>query len=467
MIKTKFFEYFYKVCSVPRNSGKEEKIAAFLLAFAAEHGLESYTDEHRNVLISKPATPGYEDRPGVILQGHTDMVCVTDTRVIHDFYSDPIEYYEENGKVRARGTTLGADDGAAIALMLSLLDDDTLQHPALQCLFTAEEETGLCGATGFDASKITSGYMINIDSEEEGTAIVSCAGGKRLHFMKYCPLPPVNRDVYTVRVYGLAGGHSGTDINKNRTNANVFLAGMLKRMAMSDTVYIASFKGGVKDNAIASSAEAVIACDPTVIASVCNGFCGFEGDDSEGIVSYDNCGFAPCMNAEDSASVIKLLTSLYNGVIEMSSDIPGLVETSQNIGIVNVKNGDCVVYTSLRSADDGKKEQSAMLQTALGESLGFRVKPGQEYPGWEYKKDSRLRQIYIDAYKAVHGGKEPTVCALHAGLECGIFTGKLPALDIISIGPTMENVHTIKEELDIESVGYLCDTVELMLKNVR
>ena len=473
-----FFKYFYEISASPRNSGEEEKIADYLCAFAKAHGLFYDRDEHRNVLICKAATPGYEHCAPLLIQGHTDMVCETAPGRTHDFTTMPIDVYRDGDVLRARGTTLGADDGAAVAYMMMLLSDDTIEHPPLQCLFTAEEETGLCGATNFDYSKITAAAMINLDGEREGEATVGCAGGVRCYYdkkLKKTPLPPKFKETYRISVTGLCGGHSGADIHKNRLNANRVLAEILRTVSAEMPIRLCAFSGGSKDNAIPRSADAVIACQgkAQLISALMacelhfRGMLSPEDKNFKIELSEEKCSTA--CSKKETAEIIDFLLGHENGVIKMSEDIAGLVETSANAGIVKFGCDDNIfhVSVSMRSSIDAEKKWHQEINAALARKLGFSVVYGQEYPGWAYRKDSRIREIYKTAYRKTHGGAEPTISAIHAGLECGIVSCALPELDIIALGPTMDFVHTPDEYLEIPSVLRLHETIIEMLKSMK
>ncbi len=468
-----FFEYFDDICKIPRGSGNEKEIADYLVKFAINNGLDYYADEHYNVLIEKPATDGCETLPKVALQGHTDMVCQKLADSEHNFLTDPIEWYVDGEYIKARSTTLGADDGAAICLMLCILSDDTLSRPALSCLFTASEETGLCGAKSFDYSRLNADYLINIDSEEEYNIIASCAGGIKLYLTKQCELFVDTNEFLMIRLDGLYGGHSGSDIDKGRMNSNAKLLSLLGYLVSNFDIRLAEFHGGEVDNAITSSSYCIISTDkPDAVTAFCKKFervlknIAVAEDRNVKIICerHDNI---PSLSRSDTKIAVNGLKDLKSGVAAMSSDIKGLVQTSANIGVVNLSDGLFGVHVSVRSSVEKEKLFICDFNEKAARKSGFKVERVQDYPGWEFKKVSPLRELYIKCFKQTHDGDEPTVGAIHAGLECGIISRHLPKLDIISIGPDMENVHSPTERLNIASVGRIYDTIKLLLRSMK
>lgn len=461
-------QYFYEISKIPRPSGKEEKIADYLCEFAKKHGLEYYRDDNRNVLINKQASKGYENAPAFCIQGHTDMVCEKEIDSAHDFDKDPIDVYEENGMLKAHGTTLGADDGAAVAIMLALLSGDH-NTPYLQCLFTAEEETGLYGASGFDYSKIKAEYMINIDGEEEDEILTSCAGGLRVKLEKKYPSFH-KQECVKITVGGLAGGHSGADIDKNRTNASVVMFELLSRLSKHGA-RLGFFEGGSKENAITPYAVAVVDCDVDTAlgegeklkAELFDGLC----KEDEGLyINVEKTNGCKCILNSDTKSICSLVSKLKTGVIKMSDSVEGFVSTSANLGVVKVENGLVKLYLSVRSEDDSERNSVWEEYAKTAKNHGYHAEKGQEYPGWKFKEDSRLRGLYADAYRSVTG-KDIKINAIHAGLECGIISGALPSLDIIAIGPQMNYVHTTSEFMEIDSFDRVFKTVCLCLERAK
>ncbi len=462
-------EYFYEIAKIPRSSGEEERIADYLCDFAKSRGLEYYRDAGRNVLINKPASAGYENAPVFCIQGHTDMVCEKELNIEHDFTKDPIDVYiTDDGKLKARGTTLGADDGAALSIMLALLASD-YEMPRLQCLFTAEEETGLFGASSFDYSLIDAEYMINIDGEEEDEILASCAGGLRAKLDKKYPTSDTN-GCFKITVNGLAGGHSGSDIHKNRANASILMFTLISKLAKHG-VRLASFEGGSKENAITPYAVSVVECDKEALEKTVKKFKDeisktlSDEDKNFDIVLADTENI-PAVSADATQELATLAASLKSGVIRMSNDVDGLVSASSNLGVVRVDNGKASLYYSVRAEDDEEKQAIWEEYTKIAEKSGFSYEKGQEYPGWKFKKESRLRTLYAEAYKEI-SGKDIKVNAIHAGLECGLISGALPDLDIIAIGPQMEYVHTTAEAMQIDSFNRVFETVKLCLKKAK
>ncbi len=472
-----FFEYFDDICKIPRGSGNELGMVEYLRKFAEGHGLEFYTDEHRNVLITKSATEGYETCPVVALQGHTDMVCQKTSDSTHDFKNDPIEWYTDGEYIKAKDTSLGADDGAAVCMMLCMLASSDIPHPKLHCLFTAEEETGLFGAHGFDYSKIKdSVYMVNIDGEEEYEVLCSCAGGVRLHLNKEHAFES-EAECIKISLDGLCGGHSGADIHRYRINANVALSRLLKKISENCDIALSEFVGGTVDNAISPRAYCIISgVDQASASETCSKVDATlralideygNTEDNGFYFNVTKAGRCKVINSSNTLAFINTMLKLEHGVLAMSEDIEGLVKTSANIGVVDFKNGLCDIHISIRSSVEAEKNALCDYNASVGEKYGFTPERGQAYPGWDFKKESVLRQLYAEAFKKTHGGKTAKINAIHAGLECGIISGHLPELDIIAIGPEMSGVHSPAEKLEIASVGRIYDTIVELLRSLR
>ncbi len=469
----RFFDFFDDICKIPHGSGNEDGIVAYLTEFASSNNLSCYTDKNKNVLITKSATAGYEHLPPIALQGHTDMVCQKTADSTHDFLTAPIEWYIDGEYIKAKDTSLGADDGAAVCMMLCLLESQTIEHPKLHCLFTSEEETGLLGAETFDYSKISDAkYMINIDGEEEWEVLCSCAGGARLNLTKSYETCPSDTCV-KISLDGLCGGHSGADIHKNRINANIALAELLDRVFSVSPFDLCEFVGGTVDNAISSCAYCVIS---GVTASQISDICDTYKAQLLDSASDEDKGFALivedtesrlCADRVFTREFISCILGIKCGVVKMSEDVDGLVQTSANIGVVELKNGSVDIHISIRSSVEDEKHDLCDFNAQIGKKYGFSAVSGHEYPGWNFKKDSALRPLYSQAFSKTHGGKMPMINAIHAGLECGIISGHLPDLDIIAIGPEMSGVHSPAEKLDISSVGRIYDTIVELLKSLR
>ena len=457
------FAEFDAITRIPRPSKQESQIIKYLTGWADNHGIECHIDAIGNVVMRKPATKGMESRPAVILQAHMDMVCEKNSDVAHDFLHDPINTYVEDGWVRARGTTLGADDGIGIAMALAVLASSDLRHPALECLFTVDEETGLTGAFNLGQGMLTAKRLINLDSEDDGQIFIGCAGGIDTLAKQQCRYAAVPRDWFAaqVRISGLTGGHSGDDINKSRANANLLLARYMFAVMQKSDIMIADIDGGNLRNAIAREATAVI-CVPqackenlrillnTMTADWEAEYKDIENDMSVTLESLDLP--AQALDAAQSATLIRTLYACPHGVMAMSRDIEGLVETSTNLASVKITDGNIVINTSQRSSVESAKhdiKNKVECALALG---GFSITHGDGYPGWKPNTDSELLKTAVDSYRRLFNA-EPQVKAIHAGLECGLFLEKYPGLDMISVGPQMIGVHSPTECLSIESTA--------------
>ncbi len=472
------FEIFAEICKVPRPSKHEEKISRWLQDFAATHGIECVADEAMNVIMRVPATPGYEDHESVVLQAHMDMVCEKNGDVEHDFLKDPIETYVDGEWLKAKGTTLGADNGIGIAMALAAITDQELSHPAIECLFTVDEETGLTGAMKLQDGVLKSQRLINLDSEDDGQIFIGCAGGiDTLAKMHYEPMPiPNSQQLLAVRlsVSGLMGGHSGDDINKGRANANQLIVWFLARVWPQTEMQLASINGGNLRNAIAREAEAVI-CIPMnykeQIRIEWNHYVaqmeGVFGEvEKEMRLELETCDMPESFIPSDKAyRLIMALCECPHGMIAMSREMPGLVETSTNLASVKMKDGYLEINTSQRSSKEASKHH---LKWAVEQALSMacdEVTHGDGYPGWAPNPKSALLESVQKAYKELFKS-EPKVLAIHAGLECGLFLEKYPYLDMVSIGPQMYGVHSPQERLSIPSTErcykWLCQTLKTL-----
>ena len=472
------FEIFSQICQVPRPSKHEEQISKWLQDFAAAHGIECVADEAMNVIMRVPATPGYEDHEGVILQAHMDMVAEKDGNVQHDFLTDPIETYIDGEWLKAKGTTLGADDGIGISMALAAITDKTLPHPAIECLFTVDEETGLTGAMKLQDGMLRSRRLINIDSEDDGQIFIGCAGCidtlAKMHYEK-CQISNVKSQIaIRLSVSGLMGGHSGDDINKGRANANQLLVWFLARIWPQTQVQLASINGGNLRNAIAREAEAIL-CVPMAykeqiriewnhFAAQMEGVFGEVEKDMH--LELETCdmpeSFIP---AEKAYRLVMALCECPHGMIAMSKEMPGLVETSTNLASIKMKEGFIEVNTSQRSSIEASKHH---LKWAVEQALSMacdEVTHGDGYPGWAPNPNSPLLEVVKKAYTDLYKD-EPKVLAIHAGLECGLFLEKYPYLDMVSIGPQMYGVHSPQERLSIPSTercyAWLCQTLRTL-----
>ena len=452
------FDYFEQICAIPHGSRNTRAISDYLVAFAKEQGLRYIQDEADNVILFADGTCGMEDHPPVILQGHMDMVCEKDADCPIDMATQGLDVTHDGQMVFARGTTLGADNGIAVAFGLALLADKTIAHPPLEVVITSDEEIGLLGAAAIDLSQLKGRRLINLDSEGEGVFTVSCAGGATAAIT----LPVERRAVYgpcvRLMVDGLQGGHSGTEIDKNRANANKVMGEFLSRIQKIMPLCLTTLAGGTKDNAIPRTCQATVVAMGihleriNTIAQELQEQVRREYDEPDALVQafdVDALG-GNALSTQSTSRIIGLLSSHPNGIQAMSADIPGLVQTSLNLGIV--KLGDRFTATSsVRSSVNAEKEALVAQLSQLAQMFEGTYSQSGDYPAWEFKKESTLRQIMVRVYTEMFG-EAPEVIALHAGLECGLFSEKIPQLDSVSIGPQMFDVHTSRERLDIGSV---------------
>ncbi len=472
----KVFEFFEDLTQIPRGSGNEAGAAQYCMEFAKKRGLAASRDESDNVVIVKEASAGYEDAPTVILQGHLDMVCEKEADCPIDFTKDPLDIAVDGDFVYAKGTTLGGDDGIAVAIALAILDDDSLSHPRLECLFTTGEEVGLLGAKDFDASHMKGRTLINIDSEEEGIFTVSCAGGMDgiLH------IPAVYQETegvrYTVTIDGLQGGHSGAEIHKEHGNSNILMGRALCWLDETVNFRIGKLSGGLMSNAIPRSTQAVL----YVPEEECRAFeerltaldaiykTEYAASDAGVTVSFVSEGkaVAQTLTPKCASILLYVLHMVPNGVIKDSMDIPGLVQTSLNLGILNLTEGEAVVTFSIRSSIESEKQELSDRLRHCVEFLGGTYEEKGSYPGWEYRHESKLRDTCVSVYRKLYD-RDPKVMAIHAGLECGLFSGKMEGLDCVSIGPNLYDIHTPKERLSISSTKRLYEFVTEVLKEMH
>lgn len=471
---TLVFKYFEEISQVPRGSGDEERISEFLVNFAKELNLEVIQDEHLNVIIRKPATAGYENCPGVILQGHMDMVCEKNKDVDHDFEKDPIDLRIVDDMIYANGTTLGADNGIAVAMSMAVLASNDLAHPALEVLVTSNEEAGMTGANGLDGSLLKGKYIINLDSEEEGFLLVSCAGGNR----SYVTLPLTykniedNKQAFMIEVKGLLGGHSGMDIIKQRANSNVTMGRILNLLDVDfDLVEV---NGGSKNNAIPRECEAIVAVNKdqaeTLKANVAkieeilkN---EFKTTDPGLEVVVKEATADKAITDECKAKAMLLLNFIPNGIQTVSKDIEGLVESSSNLGIVKTENDVMSFESAVRSSVATLRENLNNKTKMLCDTVNANFENTDGYPAWEYAKDSKLEGLCVDVYEKLVG-KKPVITAIHAGLECGLLLDKMPGCEAISMGPDMFEVHTPNEHLSIPSVKNVYEFLLAVLKSMN
>lgn len=452
----KVFEFFEEISAIPRGSGHTKDILKYCEKFAADRGLKYISDSSNNIIIFKNGSKGRENEEPVIIQGHTDMVWEKDETSDIDFETDGLELFVDGDFVGAKGTTLGGDDGIAVAMCLALLDSNEYSHPPLEILFTSDEEIGMIGADALDVAPLKGKRMINVDSEAEGTLWVSCAGGARTDITLECDYEDVKTKTYAISVSGLHGGHSGAEIHKGYLNANRVMGWVLKKLKKDLDFAVIDINGGTMDNAITRECTSIIACNSNgisdkiseiykTIASEC------KETDPDIMISTKICETEKkAMTAESTNKVIGLLNELPGGVIAMSKDIEGLVETSLNLGILSHGNG-CVNFSfSVRSSKDSERSKLIETLKIISDKYSCSFKVHGEYPAWEFKEESPLRDTMAAVYAELFG-KEMTVTAIHAGLECGMFCGKISSLDCVSFGPDMYDIHTPSERLSISS----------------
>ncbi len=458
----KVFKFFEDICAIPHGSGNTKKISDYCVAFAKERGLEYIQDELNNVIIKKPASKGCEDREAVILQGHIDMVCEKAPDRVIDFEKEGLTLGIDGDWIYAEGTTLGADNGIAVAMALCVLDDDTLVHPPLEVVFTVDEETGMYGAEGLDCSVLSGKRFINMDTGEEGSLTAGCAGGARAGLSLPLSFADCALEGVTVTVDGLKGGHSGGEINAGRLNSNRVLAEFLSTLG---ALRIADIKGGLKDNVIPSFSECVISANGDIEA-LANSFAEKAKVDTDPglIITVKPAGkICRAVTEEDSRKAVEFLTTVPNGIQAMSEDMEGLVETSLNLGILSIENDKLEISFAVRSSKDAEKEKLLSRLSDFAEKYGADFSSKGHYPAWEYRKSSSLRDVMNSTFKKMYG-KELNVYAVHAGLECGLFCGKIAGLDAVSMGPNMQDIHTCRERLSISSTErvyqYLCEVLK-------
>ena len=456
------FHFFEQMSAIPRGSGNTKAVSDWLAEFARKRGLRYQQDALNNIIIFKDASAGYEGAEPVILQGHMDMVCEKAPDCGKDMTREGLDLAIDGDFVYAKGTTLGGDDGIAVAMALAVLDDESLPHPPIEVVITVDEETGMDGAMGIDVSGLKGRRMLNIDSEDEGVFTVSCAGGATSCLTVPVKRVPVQGNAWRIGVRGLTGGHSGVEINKGRANANKVLAAALQGLPVT----LCSIAGGSKDNAIPRASEAVVVSEANDFAALfaANAAKAALPETEQHAEFYCEPAEAGEMLAESEA-VLGLLNAVPNGVQAMSSDIPGLVQTSLNLGILTT-DADAVRLTfSVRSSVNREKFGLIDQLKALAARFGGSYSETGEYPAWEYQKDSRLREVMVEVFEAQYGRK-PVVEAIHAGLECGIFSDRLPGLDAVSFGPQMHDIHTSRERLDIASTARTWDYLVAVLERL-
>ena len=467
------FRYFEEISAIPRGSYNEAGIADYLCAFAAARGLEHTRDRQNNVLIKAPASP---DRPGaapLLLQGHTDMVCEKNRDTVHDFLHDPLKLWIDGKYLRARGTTLGGDDGIAVAMMLALLDGELPSHPAYECLFTTAEEVGMDGAHAFDYSLLSARRMLNLDSEEFGVVTAGCAGGVRSDLTLDATPEALAGDCIEVRLTGLAGGHSGENINCGRANANKLLGRLLAALSEAQpAARLVSLAGGSKDNAIPREAVAVLAVPDadgavTLLTDIGEAIAAELCEADRGFRLSVSPTDTPCemLSAATTRGAITVLACAANGVLEMSRKVAGLVEFSRNLGVIRQEDGKLTFVFSSRSSIEEQLNASQRDLDLLASAVGGKVRHHSRYPGWSYAEKSAIRDAYLSAFREVTG-TDARVNVIHAGLECSVIHDHVPDMDMISIGPDMKDIHSPDEALDLSSVEHFWSVLAHVIKGL-
>ncbi|MCU0344792.1 MAG: aminoacyl-histidine dipeptidase [Ignavibacterium sp.] len=468
--------HFEEICKYPRPSKKEEKIAEYVVSVGKGLGFQTEKDKFGNILIRKPATPGYENRKTVALQGHIDMVCEKNRDVDHDFDNDPIYPYIDGDWVKAKGTTLGADNGIGVAAALAVLESKDIEHGPIECLFTLDEETGLTGASSLKKNWLKADILINMDSEDLGTIFIGCSGGKNTAatFKAKLEKAPRNYSTYELKVAGLKGGHSGLEIHVGRGNAVKILNRAIWSYAQENKIRLAEINGGNKHNAIPREAFAVVLVpkndekklkkfvakyNETVKAE-------YVAVEPDLMVSMEKHS-APdkIMDEKTQKHLVNALYAIPHGVIKMSNDIPGLVETSTNLAVVETKGKNVNIVTSQRSPVASQNVDITNMVTSVLKLAGAEISYGDGYPGWAPDIHSDILKVFKSTFTKMYG-KEPEVTAIHAGLECGIIKEKYPDMDMISFGPTMRDVHSPAEKLQISTVPEFFNQLKTVLKNI-
>ena len=465
------FGFFEKLCSMPHGSGNTRIISDYLVSFAVEHGLRYEQDALNNVIIWQDATPGYEDHAPVILQGHMDMVCDKDPDCTINFETDGLDVTHNDEIVFANGTTLGGDDGIAVAYCLAVMDDPAIAHPPLEVIFTVDEETGMYGAKDIDLSHLKGKQLINIDSEDEGIFTVSCAGGARANFLLKAPKHAVYGPTIRLSVDGLAGGHSGGEIDKGRANANKVMGEFLAEIKRLMPLCLTKISGGSKDNAIPRSCTcSLVAMGMDLspindIAARLQEKIRSEYNEPDAVISADNVDAlgGNALSTQDTDKVIGLLCGAPNGIQARVPGNPSMVQTSLNLGVVSMDDEGFHMTFSVRSSVNQEKVELIEKLEKLAKMYDTEFETRGHYPAWEYKAESRLRDTLVAEYEKMFG-RAPQVVSIHAGLECGMFGEKIENLDAISIGPQMHDVHTSRERLEIASTARTWEFLKAALK---
>lgn len=475
------FYYFEEICNIPHGSGNIRQISDYLVGFAKERSLEHYQDELGNVIIIKEATEGYENSAPVMIQGHMDMVAVKKPDCDINMEKEGLCLKVSGDKIYAEGTSLGGDDGIAVAYGLALLDGEEYQHPRIELVITVDEEVGMDGARGIDLSCCKATTLLNLDSEEEGIFLAGCAGGCRVNLRYEYEEQTASGILCKIKVSGLLGGHSGVEIHKERGNANCLLGRVLSQLADCIEFQLVSMEGGLADNAIPREAAARILLSKEInpaeaeerikkfVTAVNKELKRELAEKDSGVTVEAVCGEIAeekAMDWQASRKMISLLMTIPNGVQAMSGAMEGLVETSLNLGLLSCIEGSFRIGISARSSLESAKKALVERLRGLALLAGAEMEVTGDYPGWAYRKDSPLREKIVALYEAMYG-QQPEIQAIHAGLECGIFADKIPELDCVSFGPDMKNIHTTEEVLSIDSTKRVWEFLLKLLEGMR
>lgn len=472
----KVFEYFEVISNIPRGSGNERVISDYMVKFATDLGLEVKQDEAYNIYIKKPATPGYENAPTVILQGHLDMVCEKNKETVHDFEKDGLELYIEGDWIGAKGTTLGADNGIAIAYQMAVLADDTLKHPALECLMTTDEERGMSGVAHLHPEYLSGKVLLNLDTDVEGEFLLSCAGGAKAYLTMVLDKEAASHELvyYRLVLNGLKGGHSGADIHFERANAHILMGRMLYALKSKIDFKLAEIIGGSKDNVITRECEVTIAVKKEQVETLkATAYEMVEVFQKEYSAQEEHI----CLTLEEVAvpkevliddclnRLIDILVMLPNGVMGYDQHMKGLVQTSLNLGILQMHSDRIELGSAVRSSVASRKVELLAKLEAFSRAFNLKFEVKGDYPAWQYNENSRIRECAGELYMKMYG-KEPIMTAIHAGLECGFIAEKLPGLDMISFGPNVKHIHSPQEVASISSMARVYEYLVKLLENL-
>lgn len=471
----KVFGFFEEMCQIPHGSGNEKAISDYLVNFAKERNLEVIQEEKEpNVIIRKPATEGYENIPAVIIQGHMDMVCEKDSDVDHDFEKDPLNLMIDGDFVKAKGTTLGADNGIAVAYGLAILDASDLKHPAIELFVTTNEETGMYGAIAADPKNLKGKTLLNIDSEEEGVFLVSCAGGVTNTVNIKAEYEDAKNEALRIEINGLKGGHSGQEIGKQRGNANKIMGRLLNSIKNEVEFNIVTICGGSKHNAIPREAEVIITTEVSNVSKVQEIASNvlktvkeeLRVQDPDITITVEKSECKKQLTKDVTEKIVSYLVLVPDGVQTMSEDIKGLVESSLNLGVIEFNEDKITFVSSIRSSVKSLKYAIADKIASLAKLIGAELVSDSDYPEWQYEPNSKIRDLSIQTYKELTG-EDAKIDAIHAGLECGLLKEKMQDVDMISFGPNLYDVHTPSERMSISSVEKVWNFIVKLLENMK